>query len=35
MAEFMKWVKPEWCKECPTYSDYNNGLVSIEVSRPF
>ena len=35
MAEFMKWVKPEWCKECPTYSDYNNGLVSIEVTRPY
>jgi hypothetical protein len=35
MAEFMKWVKPEWCKECPTYSDYNNGLVSIEVNRPY
>lgn len=35
MAEFMKWVKPEWCKDCPTYSDYDNGLVSLEVSRPF
>ena len=35
MAEFMKWIKPEWCKECPTYSDYNNGLVSIEVNRPY
>lgn len=34
-AEFMKWVKPEWCKECPTYSDYDNGLVSLEVSRPY
>ena len=35
MAEFMKWVKPEWCKECPTYSDYDNGLVSLEITRPF
>ena len=35
MAEFMKWIKPEWCKECPTYSDYNNGLVSIEVNRTY
>ena len=34
-AEFMKWIKPEWCKDCPTYSDYNNGLVSIEVTRPY
>lgn len=34
-AEFMKWVKPEWCKDCPTYSDYDNGLVSLEVSRPY
>lgn len=33
VAEFMKWVKPEWCKDCPTYSDYDNGLVSIEVSH--
>jgi hypothetical protein len=35
MAEFMKWVKPEWCKDCPTYSDYDNGLVSLEITRPF
>jgi hypothetical protein len=35
MAEFMKWIKPEWCKDCPTYSDYDNGLVSLEITRPF
>jgi hypothetical protein len=35
VADFMKWIKPEWCKECPTYSDYDNGLVSLEVSRPY
>ena len=35
MAEFTKCVKPEWCKECPTYSDYDNGLVSLEITRPF
>ena len=28
MAEFMKWIKPEWCKDCPTYSDYDNGFFT-------
>ncbi len=32
-AEFIKWVKPRWCADCPLYTDYNNGLVSIEVTK--
>jgi hypothetical protein len=34
-AEFIKWVKPKWCQDCPLYTDYNNGLVSIEVVEAF
>jgi hypothetical protein len=32
-AEFIKWVKPTWCKKCPTYTNYDNGLVSLEVTE--
>ncbi len=34
-AEFIKWVKPKWCENCPTYTDYDNGLVSIEVIESY
>ncbi len=34
-AEFIKWVKPKWCVDCPTYTDYDNGLVSIEVIESY
>lgn len=33
VAAFMKWVKPEWCNDCTTYTEYDNGLISIEISR--
>ena len=34
-AEFIKWIKPKWCINCPTYTDYDNGLVSIEVIEAY
>jgi hypothetical protein len=34
-AEFIKWIKPAWCSKCPTYTNYDNGLVSIEVTEAF
>ena len=34
-AEFIKWIKPKWCVDCPTYTDYDNGLVSIEVIQAY
>ena len=34
-AEFIKWVKPTWCTKCPSYTDYDNGLVSIEVTESY
>ena len=34
-AEFIKWIKPAWCLKCPTYTNYDNGLVSLEVTESF
>lgn len=34
-AEFIKWVKPRWCADCALYTDYDNGLVSIEVVQSY
>ena len=31
-AAFVKWVKPSWCKDCDSFTDYDNGLISIEMS---
>ena len=34
-AEFIKWIKPNWCQNCPDYPDYNNGLVAIEITETY
>lgn len=32
LAAFVKWSKPYWCKNCPDYSGYDNGLVALDIS---
>lgn len=32
VAAFVKWSKPYWCKNCTDYTDYDNGLVTLDIS---
>lgn len=32
VAVFVKWSKPYWCKNCTEYTDYDNGLVTLDIS---